>query len=181
MRGGEPPRLTREGVPLPSNSPPFPQRVLFRRRRSRQDRGHIRQRIRQRRCPHTRTAPFFVDKDTFVWNHATSPYAFCSSSRSFRAFSRTDRGTFLASPKMCSKQAHKAIRSLKIPFATETLVFTPESVTTGCHHQSYNFYTSSARILCFLKPGKVSHKTFFTYIIQISGRIFIHLYLPLIV
>ena len=33
MRGGEPPLLTREGVPLPSNSPPFPQRVLLKKLR----------------------------------------------------------------------------------------------------------------------------------------------------
>ena len=33
MRGGEPPLLTREGVPLPSNSPPVPQRVLLKKLR----------------------------------------------------------------------------------------------------------------------------------------------------
>lgn len=36
MRGGEPPLLTREGVPLPSNSPPFPQRVLLKKLPNRQ-------------------------------------------------------------------------------------------------------------------------------------------------
>lgn len=49
MRGGEPPLLTREGVPLPSNSPPFPQRVLL--KKLRQQAGKLICKAKQKALP----------------------------------------------------------------------------------------------------------------------------------
>ena len=128
LRGGAPPPDARGG-PLPSNSPPFPQRVLLTDRSDAQA-GRLPKR-RQRRCPCMRTAPFFVWRSRLCfrpWPKGSLIFrSYRRSSHDLRAFSRIFDGILPALQEMYSKQLYRSILLAMIFRALETRVW--EAVT----------------------------------------------------